>query len=394
MSDLMGRPVRPAVPAHRAADDWHEQVLGDLGPKVFVSLARSDQRCKAMQYVRALLATPGRKSVRNIARSVGGAAAAQRLHHFVNSSPWDWRLVRRAVARHLVDVAAPQAWVIRQTVFPKAGTSSVGVGRSYDPVQGKVLNAQRALGVWFASAAMCSPVDWHLLLPRQHVPAAGRAPYAPDGGEAESLAETAVRVYAATTTGLPRQPVIMDARGVEAELLIHELWERELPFLVRVDHAHRFRPERDARPEPAHLLLAARNRMRRPVTAPPTLRPEATATVAATLQVRAAGGNRPARASGPLILLGLGPLGGPWPAGVWVTNLAETSASELYGSTLLTDSVDDAFTEACATSGLRDFAGRSFGGWHRHVTLASTAHTISTLTRLRQPPGPPSTRRR
>jgi hypothetical protein len=286
-------------------------------------------------------------------------------------------------------VGAPSsAWVIRQTVFPKAGTSSVGVGRSYDPVQGKVLNAQRALGVWFASAAMCIPVDWHLLLPRQHVPAAARDSYGPDGAEAESLTETAVRVYAATVAGLPRQPVIMDARGVEAEILVHELWKRELPFLVRVDDAHRFRPEHDARPEPAHRLLAAQNRMRRPVTAPPPLRPEATATVAATLQVRAAGGNRPERASGPLVLLGLGSLGGPWPASVWVTNLAETSPSELYGATLLADSVDDAFMEACATSGLRDFAGRSFGGWNRHVTLASTAHTITTLTRLRQPPEP------
>lgn len=29
--------------------------------------------------------------------------------------------------------------------------------------------------------------------------------------------------------------------------------------------------------------------------------------------------------------------------------------------------------------GMRDFEGRSFNGWHRHMTLASAAHAVSAL---------------
>ncbi len=31
-------------------------------------------------------------------------------------------------------------------------------------------------------------------------------------------------------------------------------------------------------------------------------------------------------------------------------------------------------------AGLRDFEGRSFRGWHRHITLASAAHAIGVLS--------------
>jgi hypothetical protein len=79
VSDLMARPVCPAVPAPRAADDWHEQVLGDLGPKVFVSLARSDQRCKAMQYVRALLAQAVDLDIENTGVFVAALRLSERL---------------------------------------------------------------------------------------------------------------------------------------------------------------------------------------------------------------------------------------------------------------------------------------------------------------------------
>jgi SRSO17 transposase len=35
--------------------------------------------------------------------------------------------------------------------------------------------------------------------------------------------------------------------------------------------------------------------------------------------------------------------------------------------------------------GLDHFEGRSFGGWHHHVTLVSAAHGFLTLERRRRP---------
>ena len=40
--------------------------------------------------------------------------------------------------------------------------------------------------------------------------------------------------------------------------------------------------------------------------------------------------------------------------------------------------------------GLDHFEGRSFGGWHHHVTLVSVAHAFVTLQRLDPKPAAPA----
>jgi SRSO17 transposase len=40
--------------------------------------------------------------------------------------------------------------------------------------------------------------------------------------------------------------------------------------------------------------------------------------------------------------------------------------------------------------GLDHFEGRSFGGWHHHVTLVSLAHAFVTLQRLDPKPAAPA----
>ena len=43
------------------------------------------------------------------------------------------------------------------------------------------------------------------------------------------------------------------------------------------------------------------------------------------------------------------------------------------------DRVDEDFERITDRMGIRDYAGRSYDGWHRHVTLVSAAHTIIAL---------------
>src|SRR5512143_799874 len=133
--------------------------------ELFASLPRRDQRQKAVTYVKGLLRVTGRKSVRNIARSVGAGANEQQLHHFVSDSTWDWRPVRRALAGRLAADAAVQAWLVRPIDVQKAGEHSVGVSRRFCIEHGRTLNTQRAVGVWAASTAGCVPVAHRILLP-------------------------------------------------------------------------------------------------------------------------------------------------------------------------------------------------------------------------------------
>jgi hypothetical protein len=84
---------------------------------------------------------------------------------------------------------------------------------------------------------------------------------------------------------------------------------------------------------------------------------------------------------GDLLLLATAEIGKPWPAQLWLTNMTAADPAALLRLTTLVDRVDQDFAEIADQVGVRDFAGRSFGGWHRHITLASAAHSFFALVR-------------
>ena len=144
-----------------------EAVLAELSGLLFGSLSRSDQRRNGAQYLEGLLSVDGRKSIRNIASAFGVEANEQSLHHFINSSTWDWRTVRQALSRYLLRVAPPQAWALYPMITPMTGQQTVGVQRRFVPAMGQLVNVQRAIGVWASSERMCSPISWRLHLPEE-----------------------------------------------------------------------------------------------------------------------------------------------------------------------------------------------------------------------------------
>jgi hypothetical protein len=68
------------------------------------------------------------------------------------------------------------------------------------------------------------------------------------------------------------------------------------------------------------------------------------------------------------------------PTQLWLTDLTTAQPATLLQLSTLIDRVDRDFTGIAERVGVRDFAGRSFNGWHRHVTLASIAHAVAALT--------------
>jgi hypothetical protein len=65
---------------------------------------------------------------------------------------------------------------------------------------------------------------------------------------------------------------------------------------------------------------------------------------------------------------------------LWLTNLDPTAVAAVAAALRLTR-LPGVVTRDCAAVsdgvGLRDFAGRSFPGWHRHITLVSVAHLVA-----------------
>ncbi|MFC8830975.1 IS701 family transposase [Streptomyces sp. NPDC057137] len=366
-------------------------MLEELSATMFASLRRSDQRKRGTDYLRGLLGADGRRSIRNLASLLGGSATEQSLHHFVCNSTWDWSPVRRALSHYLADQATPSAWVVRPMVIPKAGENSVGVERQYVSEVGQLVNAQQACGVWAATEELSAPVNWRLRLSASWLNDDERRLQASIPGDISESSLGGSGIEAALETardwGLPPRPVVLDARHMDAAAAVRRLRVAGVPFLVRISGAEpltsadlalgtRAPQVRDA----ARLMAAARDRMR-PV---PLRKPGAEGGIrmelAALTPVRPAGLERRLPGIGELGLLGVGSTRRQWPMELWLTDMTQAQPHVLVRLSRLMRRVELDFHQTADRLGIRDFTGRSYGGWHRHATLASAAHAVSMLS--------------
>jgi SRSO17 transposase len=82
-------------------------------------------------------------------------------------------------------------------------------------------------------------------------------------------------------------------------------------------------------------------------------------------------------------LLGEWPDSEPEPIKYWLAALPETTPLErLVGLAKLRWRVEHDYRELKDALGLDHFEGRSWQGWHHHVTMVSVAHAFVTLERL------------
>ncbi|MEU0754707.1 IS701 family transposase [Streptomyces albogriseolus] len=362
--------------------------LPEMCSRLFASLPRSDQRRKGMDYIRGLLEVRGRKSIRNIAALVGGQATEQSLHHFISDSSWEWGPVRRALAWYTVSVVPPQAWVVRPMVIPKAGRHSVGVERRFFPEHGQMLNAQQAVGVWAVGEEASVPVNWRLQLsPAWLAEDRRRRASIPDDASAETLGECSLRAYLETAAWrLPSRPLVMDARGGDITSTVSQLLDRGTQMMLRVDDSLRLSVRDpalkgfDTTPRPVHQIMSASRGLQRPVVWPGDGAVRCSGLVTAVrVALPAAAGRRAGRGDGDLLLLGLGNNDRRRPREVWLTDLTSVPPAFLMRLRGMLPRVDQDLAHGADQVGIRDFAGRSYRGWHRHVTLASAAHVLAAL---------------
>ncbi|MFF3323132.1 IS701 family transposase [Streptomyces sp. NPDC002889] len=355
----------------------------ELSAHLFGSLQRAGQRLKAEQYVRGLLALPGRKTLRNIARQFDGAAAQQSVHHFISTSPWEWMPIRQTLARHVQRTLAPEAWVIRPTVIPKVGSHSIGVDQQYLPHLGQAVNGQQAVGAWLVSGRSAVPVDWRLRLSGRWLedPLRQRASIPSDvtAGSLEACVRESV-AHVAVATDVQAGPVVVDVEGIDAVALARHLSTTGFACLVRVGADAQLRLDRTKLPKygdrerTAGELAASLIRLRHRVN------PGDGPTMAAAIPVVAPPGGR---GDGMLLV-------GEWRGGaadprLWLTSADAPSLATLLRLTRLPSVVTRDFAAISESVGMTDFAGRSFPGWHRHVTLASVAHHVAATQGTRLP---------
>jgi SRSO17 transposase len=125
-------------------------------------------------YAFGILGESARKSVEPIAAlACADPALTKNMHdkllHFVGVSQWSDAALRLEAARYACKALARHeevtTWVIDDTGFLKQGAHSVGVQRQYTGSAGKITNCQIGVSLEIATATQHAPIDFELYLP-------------------------------------------------------------------------------------------------------------------------------------------------------------------------------------------------------------------------------------
>lgn len=155
-------------------DSGAERRMGEFFAGIGAILANKRRRESFAIYAMGLLADGERKSAEPLAaRACGDPSLVdmyhQRLLHFLGDSDWSDEQVRLFAAQYAIEAMTSQApttsWIIDDTGFLKQGTHSVGVQRQYTGSAGKITNCQIGVSLSIATDAEHVPVDFELYLP-------------------------------------------------------------------------------------------------------------------------------------------------------------------------------------------------------------------------------------
>ena len=364
-------------------------------------LGRSERRQWGAFYIQGLLLEGGRKTAAGMAKRCGGDEQA--LQQFINQSPWDWMVIRREVAVRMARDAGPRgAWVLDDTGFPKKGEHSVGVARQYSGTLGKVGNCQIGVSLNYATDEGCFPIDFQLYVPKAWAEDSVRRHKAqiPDDVVFKRKWELGLQMIdRAREWGLPVEVVVADAGygvvtafraalrekgfcyvvGIPGEVKVwrHPVPEEKISASARI---------RDL-PKPESVREVARD-----------LPAEAWSDVVwregtkgplrgrfAAIRVQPSHGHCQGKVTEPLQwLLVEWPQGELQPTKYWLSNLPEeTTVRDLVYWAKIRWWVEQNYQQLKDDIGLDHFEGRSWGGWHRHVTLAMVAFDFLVLEGFR-----------
>jgi SRSO17 transposase len=210
-------------------------------------LSNKCRRASFATYAMGLLSDGDRKSAEPIAARACGDpaevdAAHTRLLHFVKDSVWSDHDVRLFAARHGVAAICQrepiESWIFDDTGFLKQGKHSVGVQRQYTGSAGKVTNCQIGVSLSLASRSYHLPVDFELYLPASWTddPARRRKARIPQHREFKTKIELAMAMLErAVADELPPGVVLADSFYGDSSEFRAKIRSLNLDYAVAVE---------------------------------------------------------------------------------------------------------------------------------------------------------------
>jgi len=150
--------------------------LEEFFGRIDAHLKDSRKRESFAMYACGVLGDGERKSAEPIAaRACPDPEEVHNVHHkllyFLGRSVWDDRAVRLEAARYAMEEIQKReritTWIIDDTGFLKQGKESVGVQRQYTGSAGKITNCQIGVSLAIATGSEHLPLDFELYLPER-----------------------------------------------------------------------------------------------------------------------------------------------------------------------------------------------------------------------------------
>lgn len=141
-----------------------EKYLEEFKPLI----GRSERMHWCSQYLCGLMLNGERKSIMSMAKRLPGGNM-QNLQQFVNQSPWDSDAVLKKLKEKVVKEKGEEhgVLILDDTSIPKKGEYSVGVARQYCGALGKIANCQVMVSWHYGGSKGHYPITGELFLPEE-----------------------------------------------------------------------------------------------------------------------------------------------------------------------------------------------------------------------------------
>jgi SRSO17 transposase len=378
---------------------------------IVVTMGRSERRRYTEMYIRGLLMDGERKSIEPMANRIPDGNI-QALQQFVNQSPWSHQKVRSSLAQKVEREFVPEAfWIIDETSFPKKGKHSVGVAYQYCGALGKTANCQVAVTLDMGTEELSIPLNWALYLPEEWINDKERRKKCgvPEDTVFKTKVELALDlVDEVRSWGLKERLVLADSLYGDSYDFRSGLKDRNLDYIVQVEGKLLAWTDN---PHPTKPLMKKGGKIPRQRLYAKDLPP------AINLKEIAKGlpqkcwqkiiwregtkGPLSSRFARIVVWLANGLVQGKsmkvepeellveWPersdspTKFWLSSLSPTTPwRDLVRRAKGRFRVEQDYQEMKMELGLDHFEGRTFQGWHHHVTLVALAYAFLMLLRM------------
>jgi SRSO17 transposase len=362
------------------------------------------QRASFALYAFGLLSDGERKSLEPIAARACADperthAVHEQLIHFLAASPWQDAPVRQYAANHAVQAMQTQGpirtWVIDDSGFLKQGKYSPGVQRQYTGSAGKTTNCQVGVSLVLATEHAHVATDFRLYLPeswtddrercrRAHIP--DDIEYAPKWALALGMIEDALRAR------LPKGVVLADADYGTKTVFRDMLHVLGLEYAVGVQGTNKLRVVGAGGALSERMTIEEVGRSLQWKLRTVTWREGTKVTLRSRFaRVRVVVDRDDGYPRDPEWLLVEWPLGESGPTKFVLSTLAANiSCKQMVRTVKSRWRIERSYEDLKGELGLDHYEGRSFVGWHHHVSVVLACYAFLVAEHVRS--FPPSAR--